>query len=189
MEENISLEQIRSVVNIQFALEYATKVHNGQTSKNGTPFIYHPMAVAGIVGGNFNNDETLQMAALLHDVVEDTDITYDDLRKEGFSARVVTIVHHLTRQDGETYKIFVDRCSTDEDAIKVKMCDTIHNIRRASDLPSKIEEKGLRRRWGQALTLLWEKYKNGNQTYNGSFEVTVAKTLEENKDKYDNLRV
>ena len=174
-------------MNLQQTLEYATKVHEGQTSKNGTPFIYHPMAVAGIVGDNFHNNETLQIAALLHDVVEDTNTTCDDLKDIGFPERVVTAVHYLTRQEGELYKVFINRCSTNKDAMKIKMCDIIHNIRRASDLPDKDEEKGLRRRWGQSLTYLWERYKNGNHSHNSSFEVTVAKTIEENMEKYNQL--
>jgi len=175
---------------IQFALEYATKAHKGQTSKNGTPFIYHPMAVAGIVGGNFNNNKVLQTAALLHDVIEDTEITSVDLIEEGFSEYVVTVVEYLTRQDGETYKEFVGRCSNHTDATIVKICDIIHNIRRASDLPSEEEERGLRKRWGSALTFLWEKYQSrGEQIHNGSFEITVQKTIEENWDKYNRLEV
>ena len=68
------------------------------------------------------------LAALLHDVVEDTYVTLDDLRDRGYSDEVVAAVDILTRRSGEPYSIYIERVSTNELARRVKLADLRHNL-------------------------------------------------------------
>ncbi|MGJ7039203.1 (p)ppGpp synthase/HD superfamily hydrolase [Shinella sp. BE166] len=105
------------------AIALAAKAHDGQTDKNGAPYIFHPVRVASTF-----SDETLQTIAVLHDVVEDTAITLSDLDAH-FPQGVVNAVDALTRRPGETYEDFILRVSRNPDARKVKIADLRDNLR------------------------------------------------------------
>jgi (p)ppGpp synthase/HD superfamily hydrolase len=111
------------------AIAIAVEAHSGAQRKNGQPYITHPLAVMDSV-------ETLhqKIAAVLHDVVEDTSVTLEDLRNYGISERHVDMVDALSRREGETYMQFLERVkSAGEDVSVVKIADMEHNL---NDNPS-----------------------------------------------------
>lgn len=93
--------------------------------KSGQPYILHCLEVRRNVMKW--GDEELEIAAILHDVVEDTHYTLEMLLEEGYSPRVVGIVDGLTRRDRETYEDFINRILDNQDDIKCKMGDIEHN--------------------------------------------------------------
>lgn len=105
------------------ALEIARKAHAGQTDKGGDTYVFHPVRVA-----LHCHTEEEKIVALLHDVVEDTDITLDDLRNEGFSAEVLDALRCLTKIEGEDYMDFVRRVATNLLATQVKIHDLRDNM-------------------------------------------------------------
>jgi len=72
--------------------------------------------------------ETEQIVAVLHDVLEDTEVTSTDLQQQGFSSEVIQALHCLTKVDGENYPDFIDRVATNPLATKVKILDLIDNM-------------------------------------------------------------
>ena len=104
------------------AIELAKQHHEGQTDKAGKPYIEHPLRVM-----NQAESEEEKIVAVLHDIVEDTDISLDDLRSEGFSEEVVSAVECLTKQDGENYDSYIERISFNPLAVKIKLADLEDN--------------------------------------------------------------
>ncbi len=120
------------------ALLIATRVHQDQQDRYGAPYLRHVMRVAE---RGRNDDE--RTVGLLHDVVEDSPMTLDDLRREGFPEYIVQAVDCLTKREGEPYEQFVDRTKTNKLAVAVKLNDLEDNmdVRRAP----RLEEKDLER--------------------------------------------
>lgn len=104
------------------AIKLAFKAHEGQLDKSGLPYILHPIHVAEQM-----DDEYSTCAALLHDVVEDTEYTIDDLKKEGFPQPVTDAVYALTRQTGMPYEDYIKIVKNNPLATKVKLADIEHN--------------------------------------------------------------
>src|SRR5437764_1310945 len=102
------------MANIERALQIAAKAHEGQKDKGGLPYILHPLRVMMRVEG-----EEAQIVAVLHDVVEDTPVTADDLRQAGFSERVLAAVLCVTHRKDEPYADYVVRCKGNEVARRV----------------------------------------------------------------------
>ena len=109
------------------ALRIATEAHRGQVeksmgeagSRDGTPLILHPIRVYGRV-----EDFDAKVVALLHDVVEDTDVTLEDLEEEFGPGRIIDAIDAITREkEGETYAEYIDRVSVDRLARLVKLAD------------------------------------------------------------------
>ena len=122
------------------AFQIAKKAHDGTRRKSGEPYIFHPLAVALIAVKEVGLGPIAAVCALLHDVVEDTDITLDELRMV-FGDRVATIVDGVTKIDdvmvmqqtdskqAENYrKILLSMCN-DAYVIFLKLCDRLHNMR------------------------------------------------------------
>ena len=120
------------------AIELAKQHHEGQTDKAGKPYIEHPLRVMNQV-----ESEEEKIVAVLHDIVEDTDISLDDLRNEGFSEEVVSAVESLTKQDGENYDSYIERISFNPLAVKIKLADLEDN-RDLTRLPE-VTDKDLER--------------------------------------------
>ena len=120
------------------AIELAKQHHEGQTDKAGKPYIEHPLRVMNQV-----ESEEEKIVAVLHDIVEDTDISLDDLRNEGFSEEVVSAVECLTKQDGENYDSYIERISFNPLAVKIKLADLEDN-RDLTRLPE-VTDKDLKR--------------------------------------------
>ncbi len=108
---------------IERAIEIASTAHAGQIDKAGQPYIFHPLRVMLRV-----NSEHEQMAAVLHDVVEDTSITIDDLAREGFPIEVLRAIAALTKLPGETRLEAAARAAADPVARKVKLADNAENM-------------------------------------------------------------
>lgn len=117
-------------------LVLATNAHAGQFDKGGSPYILHPLRVMSFLK---EDDEELRCIALGHDVVEDTDTTYADLRAAGMSERVIAGIEALTKRRGETYEEYKSRVFANVDAMRVKLCDLRHNtdIRRLKGVTEK----------------------------------------------------
>lgn len=105
------------------AIEIATRAHAGQVDKAGESYILHPLRVMLTRG-----TELERICAVLHDVIEDTDITFDDLHNEGFPEDVITVLDCLTKRDGEDYDAFIDRVLKNETACRVKLADLCDNM-------------------------------------------------------------
>ncbi len=107
------------------AIALAAEKFIGKYDKSGEPYILHCLQVMNNV--KKWNDIELQIAAVLHDIVEDTDITFEDLEELGYSPRVIKIIKHVTREDEISYDDEIARICNDKDSIRVKMADLEHN--------------------------------------------------------------
>jgi (p)ppGpp synthase/HD superfamily hydrolase len=109
--------------------EFMKKAHSGQFDASGVPYYLHPLAVHDLLPDDADDDE--KHAAMLHDVVEDTDHTAADLLAMGYSERTVKIVSLVSRVkgDGQTYHQFIESiaASGERGAIRVKLADLGHN--------------------------------------------------------------
>ena len=105
------------------AISLAEKAHQGQVDKGGHPYILHPKRV-------MEKCKTTEekIAAILHDVLEDTDYTAEDLRKEGFSEEIITALLCLTHQEGEGYMEYIERICENPLAVRVKYADLQDNM-------------------------------------------------------------
>lgn len=108
---------------LERAIEIAAKAHAGQTDKGGEPYILHPLRVMLRVNNNLE-----RMAAVLHDVVEDSDITFENLVQEGFPTEVIEAVAALTKLPGETRLQAAERAARNPIARAVKLADNAENM-------------------------------------------------------------
>ena len=104
------------------AIKLAFKAHEGQLDRAGLPYILHPLHVAEQM-----KDEDTCVIALLHDVIEDTDVTLEDLREYGFTEVQVAGVESMTREDDEDYFEYIRDVKKNPLAVKVKLEDLKHN--------------------------------------------------------------
>ena len=115
------------MITIEDALRLAVDAHDGQKDLDGNPVILHPMTV-GLAGRN--REEII--AGLLHDVVEDTNYTFDDLLRKGVDEKIVDALRLLTHTDDLSYDDYVKRIaeSGNNIAIHVKYNDLCQNLQR-----------------------------------------------------------
>jgi guanosine-3',5'-bis(diphosphate) 3'-pyrophosphohydrolase len=106
------------------AIQFAADKHASQVDKGGNAYILHPLRMMMRLR---TSDPELMAIAVLHDVVEDCDVSFDELRAIGMTERVVTGVRALTRQAGETYEQFIERLACSPDALLVKREDLRDN--------------------------------------------------------------
>ncbi|MBQ9871933.1 MAG: bifunctional (p)ppGpp synthetase/guanosine-3',5'-bis(diphosphate) 3'-pyrophosphohydrolase [Eubacterium sp.] len=104
------------------AIRFAFQAHEGQLDRSGLPYILHPLHLAEQM-----TSEDACVTALLHDVLEDTDVTVEDLRKEGFSETQIEAVELLSRSEDEDYFDYVRRIRSNALAKEVKLADLAHN--------------------------------------------------------------
>lgn len=118
------------------AIRLAAVYHDGQYDKGGNPYILHVMKVMHYLK---SDDEELNCIAVLHDIVEDCNVSWKYLSDEGMSDRVISALRLLTKVPGQTNEEYVDGICTNIDAIRVKKCDLRHNmdIRRLKGLTDK----------------------------------------------------
>ncbi len=123
---------------LEKAIRIATKAHEGQKDKAGQPYILHLIRV--MMKGRTVEE---QICGVLHDLIEDTDWTADDLRKEGFSESVIDTILSVTKKNGESYDNFIDRVMKNKIAIQVKINDLEDNmdIRRLPKITPKDVER------------------------------------------------
>ena len=136
---------------IKKALKLCFEAHKEQTDKSGLPYVFHPFHLAEQM-----TDEETVTAALLHDVVEDTTYTFDDLLQMGFPTKVVDALRLLTQGKDVPYMDYVQALKDDPIARAVKLADLRHN----SDLSrlDNPDEKALARaeKYKAAMALLEE---------------------------------
>ena len=107
---------------IKKALDVCFEAHKDQKDKTGLPYIYHPIHLAYNVESEYEI-----ITALLHDVVEDTDYTFEDLLEMGFPKEVVEALTYLTHDKDVRYKDYVKNIKNNELARTVKLADLRHN--------------------------------------------------------------
>ena len=119
---------------LQFALELAIEKHKNQKDKSGKPYILHPLHVMETV-----KSDDAKIVAILHDIIEDTDVTEKDLLNAGLSKHIVDAIVMLTRSDDIDYMDYVKKVSSNPLAKEVKLADLQHNmdLRRISTLTEK----------------------------------------------------
>ena len=123
---------------IKKAMIIAYNAHNGQVDKSGIPYIYQPIHLAEQM-----NTETECIVALLHDVVEDTNVTFDELEKE-FSPEIIEALKLLTHDKNVDYLEYVRKIKNNPIARKVKLADLYHNsdpTRMENPTPKDLERK------------------------------------------------
>lgn len=119
---------------LEKAIALAAKHHEGQTDKAGKPYIFHLLKV--MMDVEKNNE---MIVAVLHDILEDTSVTIDDLKNQGFSNQILSSIISLTKLSYESYDDFIDRVCLDPLAAKVKLADLCHNrdIKRLTNITDK----------------------------------------------------
>lgn len=128
---------------LELAIQVCVDHHVGQRRKyGGAEYYTHPLTVAMMM----RTDEE-RIVAVLHDTIEDTDVTYEEIRT-AFGSLIANAVYALSRRDGESYVDFIQRVKTNHLAARVKICDIRHNM---TTLP---EGHGLRDRYTKALKAL-----------------------------------
>lgn len=108
---------------IERAITIALHAHAGQRDRAGEAYILHPLRMMMAA-----EDEPTQIVAVLHDVVEDSAVTLDDLREAGFGAEIVAAVDSLTRRAEEDYAAFTRRVAQNLLAVRVKRLDLRDNM-------------------------------------------------------------
>lgn len=130
----VKIQKKGAMLNAMLVL--ATNRHAGQFDRGGLPYILHPLKVMHYLK---SDDEELNCIAIGHDVVEDTDTSFEELRGLGFSERIISGIAALTKQNGESYEEYKEKVKANSDARKVKMADLRHNsdIRRLKGVTEK----------------------------------------------------
>lgn len=123
---------------LQKALQIITEAHKNQTDKAGQPYIFHLLRVS-----EKGQTETEKNCGLLHDLIEDTEWTFEDLKQEGFSDEIIRVLECVTKRENENYTDFIKRIAENPTAIKVKLNDLEDNlnIKRLSFLTEKDTER------------------------------------------------
>lgn len=133
------------------ALKICFEAHKNQIDKSDMPYVFHPFHLAEQM-----QDENTTIVALLHDLVEDTDYTFDDLRKIGFNNDVIDALILMTHNNDVPYMTYIRQIKTNPIATVVKLADLRHN----SDLSrlDVVDEIALKRneKYAEAIRLLTE---------------------------------
>ena len=147
----LSSNHRKKVEIIDKAFKFARDAHKGIRRRSGEPYILHPIAVATIVSQEIGLGSTSISAALLHDVVEDTDYTVEDIEAQ-FGAKIARIVDGLTKISGgifgdkaslqaENFRKLLLTMSEDIRVVLIKMADRLHNMRTLSSMPANKQYK------------------------------------------------
>jgi (p)ppGpp synthase/HD superfamily hydrolase len=112
-----------TVPTLQDAIRLALDAHRGQKDRYGAAYVLHPLRMM-----NRLTAEPDRIAAVLHDVVEDTTTTGDDLRRQGFGEEIIAAVECLTKRRGEHYDTYIERCKGNPIARRVKLADLEDNL-------------------------------------------------------------
>jgi (p)ppGpp synthase/HD superfamily hydrolase len=107
---------------LERAIEIAARAHAGKKDKAGAPYILHPLRVMLKL-----SYEEEQITAVLHDVIEDSDLGLDDIRREGFSRTIVAAIDSVTIRKGETYNQYIMRAAANPIGRRVKLADLEDN--------------------------------------------------------------
>lgn len=128
---------------VEEAFYFAANAHSKQRRRSGEPYIYHPIAVATIAAEDIGLGRTSIVCALLHDVVEDTEFTLNDIRQQ-FGDKVALVIDGLTKLDkadnaeslqAENFKKIINTLNQDVRVVLIKLADRLHNMRTLSSMP------------------------------------------------------
>jgi len=108
---------------IEKAIEIAVAAHKGQKDKAGANYILHPLRVM-----ERGKSEVEKICGVLHDVVEDSEWTFEMLEKEGFSDEVISVLRCVTMKSEEDYETFINRIAQNPIAVEVKINDLLDNL-------------------------------------------------------------
>ena len=124
----------------RLASKIAYKAHEGQTDKSGVPYIFHPIHIAE----QMDSEESC-VVALLHDVIEDSDITLEILSKY-FNDDIIAALRVLTKKENDDYVMYIKRVKTNKLATKVKIKDLEHNrdLTRLDEVTDKDRKRSLK---------------------------------------------
>ena len=138
------------------ALKLCFEAHKNQVDKSGMPYVFHPFHVAEQM-----TDEAATIVALLHDVVEDTDYTLEDLAAEGFGKEILEAVALMTHEDDVPYLDYVAKLKENPIARAVKLADLAHNsdLSRIGEIDDKTRER--LEKYKKAMALLEGSIANG----------------------------
>ena len=134
---------------LERAIEIAARRHAGQVDKGGAPYILHPLRVMLRVAPGAQ-----QIVAVLHDVVEDSEVTFEDLEREGFSAEVINGLRAVTKVEGESYEDFVARAALDPVGKAVKLADLMENSDLSRIAEPSQKDLGRVEKYGRAIRYL-----------------------------------
>jgi len=113
-------------MNLGIAIAIAAEAFKDKTDKGGKPYILHCLHVMNKM--KYEDNEDLMIAAVLHDLVEDTDYSFLDLEKLGFNSYVIFLITLLTHNKNMSYEDYIFQIkSNNEDAVKIKLQDLRHN--------------------------------------------------------------
>lgn len=133
----------------KIALKLCFEAHKDQIDKSGMPYVFHPFHLAEQMA-----DENTTIVALLHDVIEDTEYTLDDLRKFGFAEDVLSAISLMSHADDVPYMEYVVKIKTNPIAKAVKLADLKHNSDMSRlDRITQIDEERAKK-YKQAIELL-----------------------------------
>jgi len=133
------------------ALKLCFEAHKAQLDKSGMPYVFHPFHLAEQM-----KDETTTVVALLHDVIEDTDYTFNDLIAMGFDGAIIDAIELMTHEEGVPYMDYVEKIKSNPIAREVKLADLIHNSD-LSRLDAPTEKDKMRvEKYRKAIVLLEE---------------------------------
>lgn len=144
MNEPISLERL-----LERAIEIAVQHHAGQVDKAGRPYIEHPKRVM-----NAMSNDAERIVAILHDTIEDTELTLSGLEAEGFPDYLLDALDSVTGRTGETYEAFVARAGTNAIGRRVKYADLQDNADLTRIVSPSAADLGRTAKYRRAMTQL-----------------------------------
>ena len=106
------------------AITIACEAHQGQSSINGEPYILHPLRL--LIKAKSNEERII---AILHDVIEKTNISLLDLKNKGFDQNIISSVDSLSRRRSESYIEYIERLMQNKISVKIKLLDLADNIK------------------------------------------------------------
>ena len=110
------------------AITIACKAHQGQCSINGEPYILHPLRL--LIKAKSNEERII---AVLHDVIEKTNISLADLKNKGFDHNIISSIDSLSRRKSESYVDYIGRLMQNRISVKIKLFDLADNIKMHSE--------------------------------------------------------
>jgi GTP diphosphokinase / guanosine-3',5'-bis(diphosphate) 3'-diphosphatase len=113
-------------MDLTHAIALAEQAHQGQVDKAGKPYIEHPLRVMGSM-----HSEMERIVGVLHDAVEDSDLTLEQLVEAGFGAQIIAAIDAITKRKGEAYETYLDRVIANPIALRVKIADMLDNMNMA----------------------------------------------------------
>lgn len=164
------------------ALNLCYRAHAGQVDKGGMPYVFHPVHLAEQM-----DDELSTVVALLHDVVEDTEYTFEDLLEMGFAEEAVEALKLLTHDKAVAYQDYVQNLSGNPIARKVKMADLTHNLDTSRQFGDPSMYKGGKSKYQKALRFLQDVDRGERADYSipccpvSDEELTALKRMKNNK--------